>query len=372
MKRLIACLLAALGLAAFAFAQTPQPTRPPVAGPSATPSPAPSPAAKDEEAGELDGKVKVTVGVYVNDIQTVSLADHSYLIDLYVWLRWDNPTYDPTKSVEFMNAFAAWDAKEDWAFDAPQKQKDGSYYNVIRRQSLFSNKFPLGAYPFDTQALTIAIEDKTYASDQLEFVLDTNPASMNPEIKLPGYDLKPVQIVLRNKPYPTAFGDLDNPTANPYSHIDIRIPVVRPLSSGLFKVLAPMLLVILSAAFALLLDPAHVEARIGLGITALLTLVALQFTLLSGLPEVAYLTLLDQLFLASYGYILTVIGLVVRGTRVDQEGDLQGTVKLKRNWMGAVVLTSLYFIIGAVLYFVNTQAKPDALAGVTASFTAPK
>jgi len=84
------------------------------------------------------------------------------------------------------------------------------------------------------------------------------------------------------------------------------------------------LLIILCAAFALLLDPEHVEARIGLAITALLTLVAMQFTMLSGLPEVAYLTMLDQVYLVSYLYILVVIGLVVRGTRIDEQGAIQG------------------------------------------------
>jgi hypothetical protein len=357
MRRLIACLLLAFCWTSAAHAQKP------VATPSA-PVETPAPATPS-------GPQDVVIGAYVNDIQSVTLAQHAYAVDLYVWFRWKDPNYDPTKSVEFMNLSNAWDHQDSWAFEKPEEQPDGSFYNVLHHQSMFSNKFPLGAYPFDKQTLVVALEDTVNADDAVHFKLDDKPVSMNPEVKLPGYELQPVQIVLRDKPYPTTFGELTIAKPQAYSHVEIRIPVVRPLSSGLFKVLAPILLIILTATLALLLSPEYIEARVGLAITALLTLVALQFTLLSGLPEVAYLTLLDQIFLGSYGYILLVIAVVVGGSRTAEGAGLTGLARMANGWGGAAVIVLLYSAgIGALIYL-NTLAPQEAPPKASASYAEP-
>jgi len=168
------------------------------------------------------------------------------------------------------------------------------------------------------------VEDAEEGSGTLQYVADTDGLVLNPEVKLPGYRIGQPELIVRDKPYPTAFGDLAEADISAYSRADFIVPIARPVLSGVLKTFMPVFLIVLAAAFALLLDPTHVEARIGLAITALLTLVAMQFTMQAGLPEVAYLTLLDQIYLLSYLYVLIVIGLVVRGTRTDERGDIQG------------------------------------------------
>jgi hypothetical protein len=353
--RLLALVAACLAPVALAQIPAPPADSAPAAPVVDAPSPAPAADCVERDLPADAPPDRVTVGAYINDIQTVDLAHNAYAVDLYVWLRWmPSPRcIDPVKSFEFMNMFDPEAHVQTISYDTPEPQPDGSLYQILRHQGQFSSKFPLRAYPFDQQTLVIAFEDTVNGSDDLVYVPDTDGVTLNPEIRLPGYDLRPVSLDIRNKPYPTTFGDLNNPDTTAYSHAEILIPIVRPWSSGVFKVLAPILLIIFTAAFALLLDPEHVEARVGLAITALLTLVALQFTLLSGLPEVAYLTLLDQVFLASYGYIMLVVGLVVRGTRIDQQGLLKGAPG-RRTGSGVVpatTLTGLYLAgIGAIIY----------------------
>jgi hypothetical protein len=224
-----------------------------------------------------------------------------------------------------MNMFDPEGHVESTLYDEPQPQPDGSFYQIIRHQGLFSSKFPVSKYPFDSQRLLVTIEDSEEGAGTLQYVADTRPLVVNGEIKLPGYQMGQPYAVVRDKPYATAFGDLVEPDVSAYSRVDFIVPITRPVASGVFKSFIPVLLIVLAAAFALLLDPTHVEARIGLAITALLTLVAMQFTMQAGLPEVAYLTLLDQIYLLSYLYVLVVIGLVVWGTRPDERGDIQGS-----------------------------------------------
>ncbi len=293
--------------------------------------------------------------MYVNDIQTVDLTTYSYAVDLYLWFRWKDPELDPVSQFEFMNTFDPEAHVRTVLYDKPVPQPDGTLYQIVRHQGLFSAKFPLQDYPFDKQLLTVTVEDTTMTATQLIFVPDKEPVTVNGEIRLPGYKLDRATVLIRNKPYPTAFGDLADPEIEPYSRVEFRIPISRPPISGLLKTFIPVILIILSAAFALLLDPGHVEARIGLAITALLTLVAMQFTMLSGLPEVAYLTLLDQVYLASYLYILVVIGIVVQGTRSDQMGELRGdVVAIPSSGHGICgLVTGGYLVLVAVIVMLN-------------------
>lgn len=281
-----------------------------------------SPAAAQEETEPT----KITVGMYINDIQAIDLRTHSYGVDFYLWFRWSDAEIDPSEGFELMNMFDPEGHVGEPLYDEPQPQPDGSLYQLYRHQGLFSSKFDVSKYPFDTQELRVAVEDAEEGSETLQYVADTDGLVLNPSVILPGYRIGDAELRIFDKPYPTAFGDLAEADISAYSRADFVIPIRRPALSGFLKTFMPVLLIVLAAAFALLLDPTHVEARIGLAITALLTLVAMQFTMQSGLPEVAYLTLLDQIYLLSYLYVLIVIALIVRGTRTDERGDIQGGV----------------------------------------------
>lgn len=268
----------------------------------------------------------VSVGMYIIDIHAIDLNSHSYGVDFYLWFRWRGEDLNPARTFEFMNPFDPESRVQSEVFDDVKPQPDGSRYQVIRCQGLFTSKFPVHRYPFDSQTIVIGIEDSQLGSPYQRYVADYDALILNREITLPGYRIGTPRLVIRDKTYATTFGDLSEPDVGAYSRAEFIVPISRPPLPGVFKTFVPILLIVLCAGFSLLLDPEHVEARIGLAITALLTLVAMQFTMLGGLPEVAYLTLLDQVFLISFFYVLVVIGIVVYSTRIDQKGAIRGKV----------------------------------------------
>ena len=69
------------------------------------------------------------------------------------------PELDPAKTMEFMNRFASDDNLRETLYHEPKKMPDGSLYSIIRYQGRFSTKFPLEKYPFDTQLLSVVMED---------------------------------------------------------------------------------------------------------------------------------------------------------------------------------------------------------------------
>ena len=72
------------------------------------------------------------------------------------------------------------------------------------------------------------------------------------------------------------------------------VPVTRPILAMSLKTFMPIALIVVCAALVFFVRPRYIEGRIGLGITALLTMVALQLTSGASLPDVDYLMLLDK------------------------------------------------------------------------------
>lgn len=297
---------------------------------------------------------KVYVGAHVSDIREVDLQSHSYRMDLYIWFRWNDPAIDPSQSAEIMNAFDPADHVRTPLYEEPQEMPDGSRYMIFRVQGKFSSKFPLQMYPFDRQTLTVAMEDTVHPASELVYVPDTNasaPVSMNGNVRLPGFDIGKPAIAVSAFPYMTNFGDLSQPDKASYSRAVFSVPVERPWMATGIKVFLPVILVLLCTSFVFLVHPAYIEGRLGVAITALLTLVALQLTSASGMPEVDYLLMTDKIYLLSYLFIIVTLMQVVRSSGFVHAKKYTEVMAGDRR---ALVAFVSLLVAGAAVIFVTT------------------
>ena len=286
---------------------------------------------------------QVIVGAYINDIQEIDFKANNYVVDLYVWFRWKASDLDPSKTMEFMNRYASDDNVREALYDEPKEMPDGSLYSIIRYQGRFATKFPLEKYPFDTQSLRVMMEDTVSGADKQNYVPDTDGAiDLNPQITLPGFTVgKPVMRSAPNT-YPTNFGDLSEPEATAYSRLVLSIPVTRPIVAMSIKTSVPIMLIVICSALVFYVRPRYIEGRIGLGITALLTLVALQLASGSSLPDVDYLMMLDKIYLLAYIFIIVALARVVATSwRTDDPKVEKAISRADRIWV--VALLAAYF-----------------------------
>jgi hypothetical protein len=285
----------------------------------------------------------VTVGAYINDIQNFNLNEHSYVVDLYLWFRWNNPKINPAESFEFMNSFDQWGHTTTPNYEAPIKLPSGEIYQVVRILGGFSHKFNLKHYPFDRQALTIEIEDRDAEAHHTQYIADTaQPVALNPKIELPGFDLSAPNLSIKTQTHPSNFGDTRTQSNQAhYTRAIIEVPIGRPVFTYLVKLILPVLCVVFCAGLMLSFKPTYVDARVGIGITALLTLVALQITLNDELPEIDYLILMDKIYLLTYIYIVLGLTAVVLGTwRLDKNAEhLEQVMRSDRKWLVTLSLT---------------------------------
>lgn len=306
----------------------------------------PAAARAQDREDERDRPDIVRVGALINDVQQLNLKTHSYNVDLYMWFKWRNPDINPSRSFEFLNAYEFWGHILTRETERPEVLPDGTLLQVIRNQGQFNAKLPLERYPYDTQHLRIAFEDSHADSSQLRFVPDRDPIATSKQLAIPGWEIGEPTLRVVSNTYESSFGD-PREKATTYSRAIIELPLTRPSGTYSLKLLLPMLLVALTAALSLMVHPRYVEGRIGIGITALLTLVALQLTSNDDLPEVDYLILLDKLYILSYGFVVLTMAMIVRNSWVDATGDVAAAIKADRR--GLALLCVGYLVAAALL-----------------------
>jgi hypothetical protein len=290
-----------------------------------------------------DQPAQIIVGAFINDIQELDFKANNYVVDLYVWFRWKDPARDPSKTMEFMNRYASDDNVREALYEQPKEMPDGSVYSIIRYQGRFATKFPLETYPLDTQLLKVVMEDTVSgAAEQIYLPDGEHPVTLDPVITLPGFTVgTPTMSVVANT-YPTNFGDLSVPKAETYSRIVLTIPVTRPVVAMSLKTFVPIALIVVCASLVFFVRPRYVEGRIGLGITALLTLVALQLTSGASLPDVDYLMMLDKIYLLAYLFIILALARVVATSW--RTGDVEtetATWRADRVWVMVLLVAYL-------------------------------
>lgn len=287
----------------------------------------------------------VKVGFLVNDIQDINLEHHRYQIDFYIWYQWTDPEINPKESMEFMNDGERWATMRSAPFEEPVQLEDGSFYFRERFLSMFKNNLPLERYPYDQPELRIIIEDMSRGTDELVFVLDEPAVQTASDLSVPGYLIgQPVATVTDWEYRPMGAIDAGNTSS---SRIVLTIPLSRPWLPYTMKIFVPLLVVVLCASIVFLIQPKHVDARFGLGISSLLTLVALKWITDGELPLVDYIGLVDSLYLLAFLYIA--VGLFETSYTTWQRGRGVDDAVLARIGIFSFIIAGALFLIGCVI-----------------------
>lgn len=309
---------------------------------SATPTPAPPP-----------GPERVTVGVYVQNVQRVELATNSYSGDFYVWLRWRNPDIDAPAGIEVQNIFESANFTKTVVYPEPRKQSDGSLVWLARYQGDFSSPLTVADYPFQKQTLRFVFEEAVSNIKQVVYVPDGDPIAVNPDITLAGYNFGEPRIAFDTHTYPTSFGDIASTVEDrTYTRATVEISVTSPVTSGIFKTILPLLIVLIAAALGVIIPAQYVDSKVNVPITALIALVAMQFGVSSALPEVGYLPMIDLIYLLSYTAITAMVaGAVVGAWRLRHAGEDEAE-KLERRFTLGISVAFVASFVGAVAFYV--------------------
>jgi len=288
----------------------------------------------------------VKIGFYPVSVHQLDVANSTYYIDTYVWLRWKG-AIDPTKTIEFVNMVEDWNRQQAFLFTKPKIEADGSTYQIMRVEGLFVQPFSLADYPLDRQRLSIKVEDQTYGIDRLAFVIDTTDSGVGDLVRIPGWNLEGWKADTFAHDYQSDFGDKDTPQV--YSMARFSIEISRPVSFFFWKLLLPLMMVIIAAIAALLIRPQLLGERAALPAAALLSAIFLQKSYSDSLPDLGYLVLMDQIYLIAYPLIILTLIRVIYAYLQVEGAKIAKMQAVHRTDLRLLALLLAIFVVGVSL-----------------------
>ena len=106
-----------------------------------------------------------------------------------------------------------------------------------------------------------------------------------------------------------------------------------------------------AAALALVIPVAHVDAKIGLAITALLALVAMHWGVSSGLPDAGYLVMIDVFYLLAYAAVTAILAVTVAGVWMVRSRGEQAATAMERRMLVMIGGVLLVVLVAVLLFY---------------------
>jgi len=254
-------------------------------------------------ARAADGPARVDVGCYVNSLQELSFKDSKYVIDFYVWFRWQGEgrlqDYKPLDSFEIVNG------KIDSKSSVVEKKIGDVQYASARVSATMNEPWQLGAFPFDQHRISIRIEDSARAVHELFFAEDRANSRLGDDVRLAGWIPKNFSSSVAEHTYKSNYGDISLPrnAESTFSRFSFSLDLEREGHGVAVKILSIVLLSTLVSFVAFLVKPTDLDPRFGLGVGSLFAVAASEFIVASMVPDSGVMTLADQVHLLSMGVI---------------------------------------------------------------------
>jgi hypothetical protein len=264
---------------------------------------------------------RVQVGIYANTTSELELSVPSYASSGYVWLRWDEP---------LQRYLLASDATIDQRFrllntlitDAPpqlepvgatpERLADGSYYQLFSyRGRYYLDHASFRHYPFMSVSLPLALEvddvDGRLSYRQLRLEPDIRNSGMGLYARIIGWLNQGWSIAEYRHHYASNFG-LGGAESD-YSLLLFEISFGTSSWAAFWRLLLPLAVLMTMVLLVFKVRPDEQDARASIPVTVLLTLVFLQQTYRDDLPDLPFLTFLDQVYVVAY--VVTLVAFVL-------------------------------------------------------------
>ena len=287
----------------------------------------------DRPTPEGGGPTTVHVELVVLDVDEIDSANQTVTVNFFMRLRWEDPrlarldgvsTIYPLGEVwhpspQIINQQKIWSTFEEQARVTP----DGTVSYQQRYWGQLSQPLELHDFPFDQQQFDIILIAAMFGPEQVAFVVEEElPSGIASRLSLPDWDI--VGWKTNNAPYLAMAGTTEG------AALTFSVIVDRQIGYYLWKVIAPLILIIMMSWIVFWIDPQESGTQIGVATTSMLTLIAYRFMIGGLLPKVSYLTRLDHFILWStilvFGTLVVVVvtsslaksNRAVHARRIDQ------------------------------------------------------
>lgn len=242
--------------------------------------------AASERAPSAPAKpTEVKVGVYVLNMGKLDVTSGAFSVDFYLSLKSDGGEVPET--FEFLNGRAASIEK---IVDKPNEK----FYRIMAN---LSSPINFQRFPFDSQKLQIAIEDKRKTIDELVYVPDETENGMDSSVFFPGWNITGHYAASSRHDYPTY--------KETFSKYVFAVNIERIKLNSFIKTFLPIMFMMLIVASSFILNPDQSNTRLATISSSLVASAMFHISISNQIPPVAYLTFADKFMLMTYFILLS-------------------------------------------------------------------
>jgi hypothetical protein len=274
---------------------------------------------------------QIKVGVYIMSLGKFDLATGSFSADMYLTFEGVKEDQDRL-DFEFMNGRGG-----------REKIKETDTRREYRILAELYDQFDFHKYPFDTQKLSIQIEDKRSGMKELQFVPNLKDTGIDSKIVLTGWALDGApESTLMEQKYP---GDEDS-----FSRYVMTVRLKRTGLSSALKVFVPLACFLLIMTITLLLRPGSAEGRLTTNTLLLVGCVSYHVMgVMGSLPPMGYITLADWACIATYVTLGVSLLQAVRMFRLVVNDQKEAAMKVYHQSLAVVPVAALLAYPAAIM-----------------------
>lgn len=300
------------------------------------------------------------LGVYILDITDIDEPGGKFTLHVLLGTYWRDPAraFEGKEYKVFREEAAVEEANTGWRpmveinrTTAPAEMHhallkvhpDGRVEYERQLTVQIATELDLRRLPFDTQKLRIELESFQHLAGAVELTLPPENLRIASRISLPQW--APGRLTARVAPeYRHVYDET-------FSRATVTLEVKRHVQFYIWQMMVPLGIVLGMAFAVFFLPPEDLSDRMSVIIASLLTVVALSYSLHSGLPKISYLTVIDWFFVLAYVFLgLAMAGMVwIRSVyQKDEARAIRYDRWLRWAYPGAYLLASAVAVVLAL------------------------
>ena len=310
--------------------------------------------------------LQVKAFFYLSDINYINEQDETFEIKGSLELTWKDSrqSFDPQSEgsnyklyqgpFQFLEVYQGWWPQlvaANSVGNIPLQgvslkiHSDGTMLLVQEIAAVLKSSMNLRKYPFDRQELQIIIEPLSSFSSEVQLISGPEMTDMpRRHLKIASWDL--VNLSARSRI------EKDEKSTHQYAQLVIYLDMERKPGYTTWLVFVPLTFIILLSSSIYWMDAESLGNRMDISFIGLLTIVAYQAMVESGLPKIDYFTLIHGFVYISYLIMATFImsNILIDQLNRKKKTALADRIDQTARWVMPIAYLALNFLSGLYFY----------------------
>jgi hypothetical protein len=241
------------------------------------------------EAVSESARTTVETGIYIDRIPRLSMRDTSWMVDFYIWFRWNDERVSPGESFHIVDGEIAAKHLES------KFEEAGHHYELYHVEAEVTKFFDVSRFPRDDHLLTLRIEDTAHQVHTVTYTPDEDCSEISSRVKIPGYVIYETSLTEKKHSYKTRRGDPRLPPGYKatFSQLIFGIWIKRPGWALYIKMFLGTFASVAICLLAFFISPAHISPRFSVGVGAFFASVASTYVVSRLIPQSGLIGLTD-------------------------------------------------------------------------------